>query len=78
MFGLSWLTSKITVYGAAILGGLLIILKLFSDVKQSGIDAQKAKEAAQHEKDLDAIKRASTVKPVSMQSDPNNRDNGNP
>lgn len=77
MFGISWLTTKLAGYAAAALALLALVGKIFFMGKKSGTDAQKVKEAEAREKDLDAIKHASTVKPVSMSNDPNNRDNQN-
>lgn len=67
---------ELTLWGglaAAVLAGLAY---LFNRVKQSGIDAQKAKEAKARDDEIARIKRASNASPSgSLSNDPNNRDN---
>lgn len=74
---MSWLPGgDLTLWGglaAAVIAGLGY---LFNRVKQSGVDAQKAKEAKARDEELARIKRAAGAKPTgSLSNDPNNRDN---
>lgn len=64
----------------AILASLFAVIgflgTLVYGAKKAGVNQQKAKEAEQRERNLDAIKRAADAKPIGgVQSDPRNRDN---
>jgi len=69
-------TGKMALIVAGAVAGLGIIWRVLAGVKQSGIDKQKAKEAEQRDRNLEAIKRAADARPSgSVLNDPNNRDN---
>lgn len=68
-------SARLYAIGAAILAGLFAILRLVSVLKQSGVDAQKAKEAQARERDLERIKAAAGAKPIGgVSDDPRNLD----
>lgn len=66
------LTAILGVVAAVGLG----LWRLLAGAKKAGINQQKAKEAEQRERNLDAIKRAADARPIGgVQSDHRNRDN---
>lgn len=72
---------SLTVYLTAAAAALLALWRIVARIKKSGVDEQKAKEAAARDKNLvrirEAIAARDAVGPADggVQSDPRNRDN---
>lgn len=78
---MSWLMGlipggELTIWASLATALFAVAAYLFKSIRQSGVDAQKVKEAKAREYEIERIKRAAGTKPSdSVSDDPNNRDN---